>query len=116
MMDCKNDDLFLNLKKQHPSYIPVVVLPANSSPQTPKLVQHNFLIHQDQTFSHLIFKIRQQFQLEGKKLSSEQGLFFFVGQQDVFPSPTENLFLIFEKYATEKKYLIVKYALENTFG
>ena len=95
--------------KKHPDRIPIIVEREKKTKNIPVIDRCKYLVPKDFSVAQLLYVVRKRI-----KLSPEQGLFFFIGNQLVMTSAL--LSEMYEKYKDQDGFLYVNYAGENVFG
>lgn len=93
---------------KYPDRIPVIVEKVTGS-NIEDIDRKKYLVPGDITVGQFIYVIRKRI-----KLSSEQAIFIFLG--DNMPSTSALMSSIYTKHKDEDKFLYLHYAAENTFG
>lgn len=95
--------------KKHPDRIPIIVEKDRKTKNIPVIDRCKYLVPKDFSVAQLLYVVRKRV-----KLSPEQGLFFFVGDQLVTTSSL--LSEMYDKYKDQDGFLYITYAGENVFG
>ena len=98
------------LRKQHSNRIPVLVWNVVSKDLDFTGSTRRFMVQQDTTLGQLLYILRKRFTLR-----AEEGLFVFVGKNNIMVSNAEIISILFDKYA-EDGFLRLTLSKENTFG
>jgi len=96
--------------RKYPEKIPVVVFPASSNTNLPKLDKNKFLVSKDLTVGQFLYIIRKRVKLESTK-----ALFMFT-EKDTIPVTHDSISMIYHTYKNEDGFLYFKISSENTFG
>eukprot|EP01124_Arcella_intermedia_P019930 TRINITY_DN27304_c0_g1_i1.p1 TRINITY_DN27304_c0_g1~~TRINITY_DN27304_c0_g1_i1.p1 ORF type:complete len:129 (-),score=35.04 TRINITY_DN27304_c0_g1_i1:52-438(-) len=103
------------IRSKYPDRIPVIV---EKSPRSdaPPIEKKKFLVPQDITVGKFMFEIRKHMPM----LKPEDSIFLFVQdkkeKQDVLPTSSESMSVIYEKHRDDDGFLYITYSGENTFG
>ncbi len=98
------------IRAKYPDRIPVIVERSMFSKELNEIDKKKFLIPADLTVGQFVYVIRRRI-----TLSSDKALFIFIND-DLMPSSSELLSVIWKNYKEKDGYLYVKYSGENTFG
>jgi GABA(A) receptor-associated protein len=98
----------LSLRSKYISHIPVLI--KREGTNVPEIDSEKFLVPSDFTVSQLVCVIRKRV-----NVSPEKAVFLSLGKA-VFPSVSQNLLELDEKYRDEDQFLRIKYYGEETFG
>ena len=109
----KRENEFKRINEKYPERIPVIVEKLESSKPSedlPDLEKKKFLVPRNITFGQFLYIIRSRIQL-----SSEKALFVFVNN-NVIPTTSDTLEIIYSKYKDEDGFLYCGFSGESTFG
>lgn len=99
------------IRDKYPDRVPVIVERATTGAgNVPKAEKSKYLVNCETTVAAMLLEIRRQI-----KLSSDQALFFFVGN-GVLPPTAALLSQIYDRFHDDDGFLYMAYASENTFG
>ena len=97
------------IRMKYPDRIPVIC--QRSSFNVPELDKKKYLVPGDLTMGQFMYVIRSRLEL-----SSEMGLYTFIGEGSCIPNNTALMGAIYYDYADEDGFLYIDYSGENTFG
>ena len=98
------------LRKQYSDRIPVLVWNVASEDLDFTGSTRRFMVQKDTTLGQLLFILRKRFTLR-----ADEGLFVFVGKNNIMASNAEVLGVLFDKYADDG-FLRLTLSKESTFG
>ena len=107
--ETRNNEATKILNK-YPNRIPIILERSNTCKSVPDVDKKKYLVPHDLTMGQFQSVVRKRL----KTITSEQGLFFFVGNS--MPSATQLLTQVYKDHKDEDGFLYVIYAGENTFG
>jgi GABA(A) receptor-associated protein len=91
--------------------VPVIVSKLYNS-NIPNLDKFKYLVPIDLTLGQFIYIIRKRL----TKLSAEQALFLFVGNNHLLSPVSETMSNLYKNYKDPDGFLYIVYSSENTFG
>ena len=111
----KNQETFTEeysekLRKQHSNRIPVLVWNVVSEDLDFTGSTRRFMVQSETTLGQLLFILRKRFTLR-----ADEGMFVFVGKNNIMVSNSEIIGILFEKYADDG-FLRLTLSKESTFG
>ena len=106
--ETRNNEATKILNK-YPNRIPII-LENHIHARVSLMLTKKYLVPHDLTMGQFQYVVRKRL----KTITSEQGLFFFVGNS--MPSATQLLTQVYKDHKDEDGFLYVIYAGENTFG
>lgn len=96
------------IREKYPHLIPIII--ESHQPTSPFLFK-KFLIHKDETIASLLKELRKIVQI-----SSEMGIYIFVGRDQFIPNPYHELKDLYIKHKDPDGFLYITYMRENAFG
>lgn len=98
------------IRNKYPNRVPVIVEKASNAKGMPDIDKQKFLVPADLTIGQFIYIIRKRI-----KLSSDQAIFLFVGD-NFMPPAAAIMSQLYEEFKNEDGFLYAVYASESTFG
>jgi GABA(A) receptor-associated protein len=98
------------IKEKYPNRIPIILEKNKDCKTIDDIDKKKFLVPDDLTMGQFQYVVRKRL----KKLTQEQGLFFFV--ENTMPTVTQSLKLIYDSHHHDDGFLYIVFSGENTFG
>lgn len=106
----KRHEQSLCIRSKYPDKLPIIIEKLkNIKSHVNDIPKSKFLIPEDLVVSQLMCIIRRYLQL-----SSGESIYLF--SNDIFISPAESIYTIYNKYKDTDGFLYIFYTTENTFG
>jgi len=97
------------IRTKYPNRIPVIC--QRLSTNIPKSNKKKYLVPGDLTLGQFLYVIRRRIML-----SSEMGIYLFVGENNSLLNNTSIINDIYDRYHDKDGFLYINYSGENTFG
>lgn len=99
------------IREKYPGKLPVIVTKAPSEKNLQECKKIKYLFPGTLTIGQVLYVIRKHVQV-----SSEVGLYIFVGDSHSLPPVAELVLSIYNQYKSEDGFLYITYSGESTFG
>jgi len=98
------------VRERNPGRVPIILIPLRQNTK-PKLSEIKFLVPESMSFSHFVSSVRRHL-----SMSSEIGLYFYVGNGKSMPITNSLMSDIDSQHQSKDGFVYVYYDLESSFG